>query len=182
MNLSSTELKSLLSAGDGITLLDVRTPAEYDEVHIPGSKLLPLDRLDPGSAGSLHQGAGPCVLICRTGGRAAQAARKLEGKIPQVAVLEGGVQAWTAAGYPVNRGRAAVSLERQVRIAAGTLVLLGVLLSLLVHPGWVALSAFVGAGLVFAGATDWCGMGLLLARMPWNRRARRPLEAGATSA
>ena len=83
--------------------------------------------------------------------------------------VEGGTQAWAAAGLPVVRGKKIVSLERQVRIAAGSLVCLGVLLAWLVHPAFIALSAFVGAGLIFAGLTDTCGMGLLLARMPWNR-------------
>ncbi|MBO0696981.1 MAG: DUF2892 domain-containing protein, partial [Zavarzinella sp.] len=88
---------------------------------------------------------------------------------PDVMNVEGGTAAWAAAGLPVVRGRKAVSLERQVRIAAGLLVVLGAVLGWLVHPAFVGLSAFVGAGLVFAGVTDTCGMGMLLARMPWNR-------------
>ena len=83
--------------------------------------------------------------------------------------VEGGTLAWEKAGLPVVRGREVISLERQVRIAAGLLVVLGVMLGWLVHPGFLALSAFVGAGLVFAGLTDTCGMGLMLAKMPWNR-------------
>lgn len=83
--------------------------------------------------------------------------------------VEGGTLAWEGAGLPVVRGRRVISLERQVRIAAGALVVAGVLLGWLVHPAFLGLSAFVGAGLVFAGVTDTCGMGLLLARMPWNR-------------
>jgi hypothetical protein len=85
--------------------------------------------------------------------------------------VEGGTQAWVEAGLPVNRGASKVmSLERQVRIAAGSLVLTGVLLSLFVHPYFIGLSGFVGAGLIFAGISDWCGMGLLLAKLPWNTR------------
>ena len=91
-------------------------------------------------------------------------------------VVEGGTEAWIAAGLPVSRGVAKViSLERQVRIVAGTLVLTGVLLAYFVHPAFVGISAFVGAGLIFAGVTDWCGMGLLLAKLPWN--TRKPVEA-----
>jgi hypothetical protein len=92
--------------------------------------------------------------------------------------VEGGTQAWDEAGLPVVRGQKAISLERQVRIAAGSLVLLGALLGYFAHPYWIALSAFVGAGLVFAGITDTCGMGMLLARMPWNQ-APKPSSAKA---
>jgi len=83
------------------------------------------------------------------------------------------MQAWCAADLPVNRGSVrGISLERQMRIAAGSIVLLGVLLAWLVHPGFIGISAFVGAGLVFAGITDWCGTGMLLAKMPWNQVKR----------
>jgi hypothetical protein len=90
--------------------------------------------------------------------------------------VEGGTQACESSGVPVVRGKKAISLERQVRIAAGSLVLTGVTLGWLVHPGFFGLSAFVGAGLVFAGITDTCGMGMLLARMPWNQ-----CDAGASA-
>jgi rhodanese-related sulfurtransferase len=112
------------------------------------------------------------VLVCRSGKRAEQARRKLAAAgCGNLAVLEGGVTAWEQAGLPVKRGKAVLSLERQVRIAAGLLVLAGVVLGFLVHPGFFGLSAFVGAGLTFAGLTDWCGMAQLLAKMPWNQRA-----------
>ena len=83
--------------------------------------------------------------------------------------MEGGTSAWQSAGLPVVKGKQVMSLERQVRIAAGALVVLGAVIGHFVHPGGFALSAFVGAGLVFAGITDTCGMGMLIARMPWNR-------------
>jgi hypothetical protein len=87
-----------------------------------------------------------------------------------VIVVEGGTDGWVRAGCPVERSdRKTISLERQVRIGAGLLVLLGVAMGFGLHAGYFALSAFVGAGLVVAGITDWCGMGMLLARMPWNR-------------
>lgn len=149
-------------------LLDVRSPAEFEEVHIPGSRLAPLQELQPDK---IDTGGRPCVLICRSGNRARQAAEKFAHHPgTETAVLEGGVAAWEAAGLPVQRGRKTISIERQVRIGAGALVLLGVILGLLFHPLFLALSGFVGAGLIFAGVTDWCGMGLLLARMPWNNR------------
>ena len=92
-----------------------------------------------------------------------------EAGLADIAVIEGGMDAWLAAGFPVVRGRTTLPLERQVRIAAGSLVLVGVLLGFLLHPGGFAISAGVGCGLIFAGLTGWCGMGMFLARMPWNK-------------
>ena len=89
--------------------------------------------------------------------------------IPHCLVVEGGTKAWEAAGLPVVRGQGMISIERQVRIGAGAMVLLGVVLGAWVDPYWFFLSGLVGAGLIFAGVTDWCGMGLLLAKMPWNQ-------------
>jgi hypothetical protein len=110
------------------------------------------------------------VLVCRSGKRAEQAYQKLQATgCENLEVLDGGVIAWESAGLPVVRGVRAISLERQVRITAGLLVLLGVILGTWVHPAFYGLSAFVGAGLVFAGITDWCGMAMVLAKMPWNR-------------
>jgi rhodanese-related sulfurtransferase len=149
-------------------LIDVRTPAEYEEVHIEESILHPLTQLQPDQIQKAAGQRGVC-LVCRTGNRARQAAQKLEAAgIRDVLVLDGGVEGWVAAGRPVKRGRKTISLERQVRIAAGALVLVGVVLGFLVHPAWAVIPAFVGAGLIFAGLTDWCGMASMLARMPWN--------------
>ena len=117
--------------------------------------------------------APPLVIICGSGNRAAQARERLARLgFSNLACLAGGLAAWEASGFPVERDeRAPWSLERQVRVAAGALVLAGAALGWLAHPGFHGLSAFVGAGLVFAGVTDWCGMGLLLAKAPWNRRS-----------
>lgn len=154
-------------AGGGATLLDVRTPVEFGELHAANATNLPLDRLDPVR---LERQGGPLFVICRSGSRGKQACAKLlAAGHTDVANVEGGTLAWEAAGLPVVRGRKAVSLERQVRIAAGSLVLVGVGLGFTLHPALFGLAAFVGAGLVFAGVTDTCGMGMLLARMPWNR-------------
>lgn len=159
------------SSLDGTLLLDVRTPAEFEEVHINGSVLHPLSSLDAAEVSRLAAGKQRCLVICRSGNRARQAAEKLKDlAVPGLAVLEGGVQAWAEAGLPVERGAKTISLERQVRIAAGTLVFCGSVLGYFVNPAWMALSGFVGAGLVFAGITDTCGMGMLIARMPWNNR------------
>jgi rhodanese-related sulfurtransferase len=161
-----------LCEGGRIDLLDVRTPVEFRELHAAGARNVPLDRLDPAAVMRARGGSSgePLYVICRSGSRGRQACEKfLAAGFTSAVNVEGGTLAWAECGLPVVRGRKAISLERQVRIAAGSLVLLGVLLGWLVHPVLVGLAAFVGAGLVFAGVTDTCGMGLLLARMPWNR-------------
>lgn len=153
-------------------LLDVRMPSEFEEVHIPGSVLRPLTDLDPEEVRRLRQGKPDCILICQSGTRAMEAAKKLQrGGIDDLSVLEGGVMAWEAAGFDLSLGRRTISLDRQMRIAAGTMVLSGVVLGTFVNFLWLILSGFVGAGLIFAGITDTCPMSQLLARMPWNRRS-----------
>ncbi len=152
-------------------LLDVRTPAEFTESHIAGSVLHPLAELSPAEVQKLAAGRKATIIVCRSGKRAGQAAETLAAaSLPALAVLEGGVLAWDAAGLPLERGRKTISLERQVRIGAGALVFIGSALAWFVSPAWLALPAFVGTGLVFAGITDFCGMGLLIARLPWNNR------------
>jgi len=150
-------------------ILDVRTPAEYESAHIEGAALLPLDKVSSGKVKALA-GDREVYVICEGGTRAKKAIEKLAAEgFTNTTLVEGAMKAWIAAGLPVLRGRNVISLERQVRIGAGLLVLTGVVLGFLVHPGFFALSGFVGCGLIFAGITDWCGMGLLLARMPWNQ-------------
>ena len=158
-----------------LSVLDVRTPVEFAEVHIPQARNAPVERLQPEAlfaAGTLSRGQ-PVYLVCRTGARAKQAAEKFAAAGHNLSfIVTGGTLAWIAANLPVTRGTVrTISLERQVRIAAGSLVVLGVVLGWFVHRGFFGLSAFVGAGLVFAGITDFCGMGLLLAKLPWNRKA-----------
>jgi rhodanese-related sulfurtransferase len=169
--ITPNELHDLRTSGTPVDLIDVRTPAEFREVHAEGARLVPLDRLDPQALLSARGNSiEPLYLICRSGSRARQACERiLAAGFPNVVSVEGGTLAWEQVGLPVVRGKKAVSLERQVRIAAGSLVLLGAALALTVHPWFAVLSAFVGAGLVFAGVTDTCGMGLLLGRMPWNQ-------------
>lgn len=170
ITIAPKELQDLVQSGVRVDLIDVRTPAEFQEVHVPFARNVPLDRVDPGQWATPRNGTeSPLYVICRSGNRARQACEKLSAAGVSVVNVAGGTQAWEQAGLTVVRGQATMSLERQVRIAAGTLVLLGALLSVFAHPWWIALSAFVGAGLVFAGVTDTCGMGLLLARMPWNQ-------------
>ena len=170
--ISPRELAELSKEGKHIDLIDVRTPVEYQEVHVANARNVPLDRLDPAVVMQARNGssAEPLYLICRSGSRGKQACEKfLAAGHTNVVNVEGGTLACAEAGLPVVRGKKMISLERQVRIAAGALVLLGVFLGWLVHPVFLGLSAFVGAGLVFAGVTDTCGMGMLLARMPWNQ-------------
>ena len=164
-----TDLQNLLAADSGLSVLDVRTPVEFAEVHVPRARNIPIDQLDPKDFLELRT---PVYLLCRSGGRASKAAEKFANAgVTDTVVVEGGTLAWVDAGLPLERSTVKViSLERQVRIVAGSLVVTGVLLAIFVHPYFIGLSAFVGAGLVFAGITDWCGMGLLLARLPWNTR------------
>ena len=155
-----------------IDLLDVRTPVEYRELHVAAARNMPLDKLDPSEVMQARNDSKnePLYLICRSGSRGRQACEKfLASGFTNVINVEGGTLAWAECGLPVVRSKKAISLERQVRIAAGSLVLLGVLLGWLVHSALAGLAAFVGAGLVFAGITDTCGMGMILARMPWNQ-------------
>jgi len=169
--IQAKEVFERIQAGETLELVDVRTPVEYQEIHTPHATNVPLDRLDPKQVAAQRKGPAtePIYLVCKSGTRSNLAAQKLEAAGFLVVCIDGGMNAWDAAGLPVVRGKKAISLERQVRIAAGTLVLVGAVLGLLVDPWFVALSGFVGAGLVFAGITDTCGMGMLLARMPWNQ-------------
>lgn len=165
------QLAQLCQQGQKVDLIDVRTPVEFREVHLAMARNVPLDQLDPAAVmqarnGSQHE---PLYIVCRSGSRGQQACAKfLAAGYTNIVNVEGGTLACVASGLPVVRGKKAVSLERQVRMAAGLLVLLGVVL-FWVHPAFLALSAFVGAGLIFAGLTDTCGMGMVLARMPWNQ-------------
>ena len=158
--------------GGEVELIDVRTPIEFREVHAEGAQNVPLDLLDDKKIAAVCNGRSgePLYLICRSGARGAKAVQKLiDAGIEQVVNVEGGTMAWEQAGLPVKRGKKAISLERQVRIAAGFLTLVGAVLGFFVHPYFIGLSAFVGAGLMFAGITDTCGMGMMLAKMPWNK-------------
>jgi len=166
---SAAEAVRLVAAGGAPSVIDVRTGAEYAAEHIPGAHLIPLDQLEA-RLNEVRAVPAPRLVLCRSGGRAAMAKKTLEQHhVAGLRVVEGGLGAYVAAGGKTVKGKSVLSLERQVRIAAGALVLLGVLLGSFVHAGFLALAGFVGAGLVFAGVTDWCGMGLLLAKMPWNQ-------------
>ena len=170
--ITPARLAELHGTGRPIDLIDVRTPAEYREVHVEFARNCPLDQLDPAAiAASRSSAAGePLYVVCKSGQRSQQACQKFQcAGYANVVNVEGGTTACVAAGLPVVRGRKTIPLDRQMRIVAGSLVLAGAVLGWQVHPGFYGLSAFVGAGLIFAGITDICPMLMLLARMPWNR-------------
>lgn len=188
--LSPAVLAELLDAGAELRLLDVRTPGEYEAAHIRGAYNVPLDTLGEHSDDIRAHVETPVVLVCQSGSRARRAEEALaRAGMPNLHVLEGGVNGWVAAGRPVQRGAERLSLERQVRIAAGALAATGGVLALAVNPLFGLLAAFAGSGLVFAGVTDTCGMAMVLSRLPYNRPATcdvdamvRALKAGAAPA
>ena len=165
------DLHALIQAGKPVELIDVRTPAEYRELHASPARLVPLDSLNPSAVMDTRADKGqPLYVICRSGSRAGKACEKLVAAgFTDIVNVEGGTLAWEKAGLDVVRGKKTISLERQVRIAAGALVVLGTVLGAFVSPWWLILSGFVGSGLVFAGVTDTCGMAMMLAKMPWNQ-------------
>ena len=154
-------------------LIDVRTPAEYRALHAVGAENHELSLLNPAYINEqilAGRSGRPVLLLCKSGHRASLAAQQFQAlECPNVFVVDGGTDLWDKQGLPVERGASVISLERQVRITAGTLVFLGTLLGVFVNQYFLMIPGFVGAGLVFAGVTDTCGMGLLLAQMPWNR-------------
>jgi glyoxylase-like metal-dependent hydrolase (beta-lactamase superfamily II) len=159
------ELAGTLGTATAPLVVDVRLPAEYRAVHMEPSLLVPLDEI------ARRQGELPrdreIVLVCRTSSRARLAAANLAGL--RTRVLEGGIVAWQQAGHRVVEGKAHMSLERQVRIAAGVLASAGGALAVAISPWFGLVPAFVGAGLVYAGITDRCGMAMLLGKLPYNR-------------
>jgi len=175
------EIQKLMDTGYQVDLIDVRTPAEFREVHAVGARNIPLSELDPeqmilGRESDIE----PLYLICRSDSRGRKACEAfIAAGHTNVANVAGGTVAWTNLGLPVVRGRKTISLERQVRIAAGSLVVIGVVLGWALHPAWAGIAAFVGSGLVFAGVTDTCGMAIILAKMPWNQvKAREEATQG----
>ena len=166
------ELTRLRTERPEVRLLDVRTPGEFEAEHIAGAYNVPLDTLDEHGAEIRARVADPVVLVCRSGQRARKAEEALRGAgMTNLYLLDGGMAAWVAAGLPVRRGVPRMSLERQVRIAAGGLAAAGGFLALFVDPLFAIVPAFIGSGLVFAGVTDTCMLGMLLARLPHNRPA-----------
>ncbi|MGA7855788.1 MAG: rhodanese-like domain-containing protein [Candidatus Acidiferrales bacterium] len=148
--------------------IDVRSPSEFATGHLPGAVNIPLAQIE-GRQLDLRPDL-PIVLVCQAGTRARIAAGLLESRRSDVSVLSGGTNGWVKAGLPlVASSKSRWSLERQVRLAAGLLVVAGSLLAIVANVRWAYVSAFIGLGLIFAGVTNLCGMAALLAWMPWNR-------------
>lgn len=163
-------LQERMSQDDAPRVIDVRTPAEYETAHIPGSYNVPLDSLREHRA-ELQRHLDPdVVLVCRSGNRAEQAEQAFAAAgLPGLRVLDGGMVAWESSGAAVNRGRETWELERQVRLTAGAIVAGSILGSTAVpRLKWVA--AAIGAGLVGAALTNTCAMGRMLSTMPWNQK------------
>lgn len=175
-SISVKELCDLSQSGP-VDLIDVRTPAEFGDTHATCARNVPLDSLDPKSVMAARNGQAdqPLYVICKSGGRSSQACKKFrDAGFENVVDVEGGTLAWVAAGLPVVRGRKAIAVDRQMRIVAGSLILIGAALGYFVNEAWYGLSAFIGAGLVFAGVTDICPMMNVIARMPWNQAKTPP--------
>jgi rhodanese-related sulfurtransferase len=176
--LDPAAVRSMIQNNPDVLLVDVRTPGEYQTGHIAGSINLPLDQVDAHLRRIVNDAGGRLVLICQSGSRAAQAHRTLTSAgLTDVAVLTGGMNAWTAAGGPTQRsGKPRWTLERQVRLVAGGIVLAAVVASIWV-PALRYLAGLVGAGLVVAALTDSCLMGTALARLPYNRGRHADIDA-----
>jgi rhodanese-related sulfurtransferase len=163
------ELQPMLSGE--CCLIDVREPIEHAEMQIPAARLIPLGQLEKRMEEiDRHR---PVIVMCRGGKRGMEALKQLKAHgITQVRNLEGGILGWKEAGLPVvTSGKKGLPLMQQVQLTIGLGVLTGAILALTVHPNWVFLCAFFGAGLTMAGSTGWCGLAILMSKMPWNRVA-----------
>lgn len=171
-HIAPRELHQLQASGQPAELLDVRTPGEFAAAHVPGAKLVPLDELDC-AAFWKQRAAGdqPLYVLCQSGGRARRAIEKFQrAGFNGCILVEGGTQAWLDAGLPVNRGESKVlPLMRQVQIAVGFVSAAGAALALTVNPLFALIPLVTGGGLLFAGVTGFCGLALVLAKMPWNK-------------
>ena len=169
LRISAAELGQKIQQGESPLVIDVRTPAEFAAVRLPGSHNLPMGTFEPNAITSLNAGDRAVYLMCRTQRRAEMVCQQLAGELAcELVVVDGGVEQMNPALLE-RAGRDAMALDRQVRIAAGSLVVLGVVGGFFISPWLFGLSGFVGAGLVFSGVTDTCAMGYVLARMPWNQ-------------
>lgn len=169
--LTSARLSEMVGRGEPLEVIDVRSPAEFAEAHVSFARNQPLPDLNTSAIRADIEKTGKrLVFICKSGSRGKAACEKLmSAGLTNVCNVEGGTSGWIEAGLPVVRGGKAFSIERQTRLVIGSMVLLGVGLGALVHPGFLGIAAFFGAGLVFAALTDSCMLGLLIASMPWNR-------------
>lgn len=174
-SISAKDLSRLLAKGDDLEVIDVRTPVEFQEVHISVARNIPLDRLNPSEimAQRAKDESKPLYILCRSGARGGQACQKFESAgYSNVINVEGGTMACVKEGIAVVRGKKGVPLHCQVQIITGTLVMAGILLALVLsNQYWLLISLVMGAGLTFSGLTNTCAMGAVLAKMPWNQVA-----------
>lgn len=162
-----------VKSNEVVRVLDVRTPGEFRSVHLVVAKNVPLDQLSKDKVMEVTgNGSGPLYVVCQSGVRGKQACDQLSTMGIEAVNVEGGTKACLSEGLPAVRGKGVIALDRQVRITAGSFVLLGVVLGTFVSPWLFAISAFIGGGLVFSGVTDTCGMGYMLMKMPWNRATK----------
>jgi rhodanese-related sulfurtransferase len=170
--ITSADLTDQLAGDTAPTLVDVRTPAEYETAHVPGSINIPLSLVQQHAAQLAAELRGPVVLVCQSGNRARTAHQALAAAgAQQLAILDGGVAAHTAAGQPVRRGRQRWALERQVRLVAGSIIA-GSILASLRFPRARFLAGGIGVGLTTAALTDTCAMGAALSALPYNGGGR----------
>jgi rhodanese-related sulfurtransferase len=172
VSVTPEQLEAICKGGENFELIDVRSPGEFQSLHAEPAKNVPLDQLKGEALAELVRRSSrhTVYVICQKGGRGQTACEKLlAAGAESIANVEGGTSAWAAAGLPVVRGKASMSIERQTRIALGGITLAGAVMALLVHPAWVWLCAAMGAALIYSGVTDFCGMALILAKAPWNQ-------------
>jgi rhodanese-related sulfurtransferase len=169
--ISARELERVLASGANVELLDVRTPGEFAAGHVPGARLVPLADLDAAAFLERYDRSKPLYVLCQSGGRAAKAIDKLRlAGFDGCVLVDGGTQAWIDCGLRVDcESSAGLPLMRQVQIVVGTISATGAVLALAVNPWFAVIPLVTGTGLLFAGLTGFCGMALLLAKMPWNR-------------
>lgn len=179
-NITPQSLYLLREANAPVEIIEVSTPNEFREYHVPGARNLPIGspKLNAFMANRLNPHGAPVYVMCRGGVRSVKVCNKFHAA--NLVNVEGGTKAWKEE-LPLKKDHSVLSLERQVRIVAGGLVLVGSVLALVAHPYFVGIAAFVGAGLFVAGVTNTCGMAMLLARMPWNtmtfRRSHKTNES-----
>lgn len=168
VKLSPATAQAMVQSGKGM-FVDVRSISEALEEQVPKSVFLPFDLVSKERLQDLGIEGKTPIIVCRSGRRAGQAAEALAQTMDSVAVLDGGIVRWKADGLAVNEGHKALPLDRQVLIAAGSMMLLFMLLGLLVSPLFFAIALFMSCGMIFAGITGACGMARILLMMPWNK-------------
>lgn len=177
---SPEEVQTYISKDPSVKLLDVRSPLEFNGTHIENSINIPIDMLSTRIT-ELSRSNQTYIVFCRTGNRSPMAADMLlQAGIQSVKIMEGGITRWQSEKYPVIKGETVISLERQVRTIAGSLVLSGIIMAWLVHGAFIWISIWVSCGLIFAGMTDNCLMGMLLMKLPYNKKSYKTKTGGGT--